>query len=245
MESPADLIQAVQGAKEFALISTPPPGLDAHAVRGYTLANLVDLFPDDTVEVLYQSNVDQLVKVTPGKVVKDIPEKMKIAVLSDCRVATVGDGGHGLGNSAYEIAKGLAKKHEVTLFAGHGSQFAEGVLVEHASEVIRANELMQGALQFDVIIDCSHQHLLSQVRPDWPIINRMGDGECRYIPPRQVMPSKFLQEKYGGAGRIIKTGIDVLAIPERNGNQPEEWVLYLGRIADKKGVKTAIEPMRS
>ena len=54
---------------------------------------------------------------------------VKLVVFSDTRQPTKADGGHGLGMSAHSIASGLAARgHDVTLCAGHGSEFGNGRL---------------------------------------------------------------------------------------------------------------------
>lgn len=139
---------------------------------------------------------------------------MNIAVLSDTRLPTLPDGPHGLGRSAHEIATGLAGRgHTVTLFAAPGSGFEAGRLVTHGDEQGRAHWLAQGeTADYDAILDTSHHHLLSRLRPDWPVLNRVCDREATYTPPNAVVNSTYMQNCYPAA-RLVNTGIDTAAIP--------------------------------
>lgn len=146
--------------------------------------------------------------------------KVKIAVLSDTRLPTLPDGPHGLGRSAHDIARGLAQRgYEVTLFAGVGSNFAFGQLCEDGDEIIRANRISRQPMVWDAILDTSHKHQLWKLRPNWPIVNRMGDRECVYQPGNAVVNSGSMRQMYPSA-RLVKTGVDVDSIPffpESNG----------------------------
>lgn len=163
---------------------------------------------------------------------------MKIAVISDTRQPTKADGGHGLGMSAHGIAAGLAGRgHEVTLFAGPGSDFP-GELVTGMSERQLATLCLAG--DFDAILDTSHQHHASRMDPFFPVLNRLCDLECRWQPPNVVVNSPFMQGRFGG--RLVHTGIDVDAIPFT-----AEGAGYLAYMAPKfahKGWGIALEVAR-
>lgn len=252
------LISVINDVKELALISTPPPGIDQHAVQGFTVRDIKALFPEMRMDVLECSRVDQLVMVRPKKDAKEVPAKMKIAVLASTRHPIVGDGANGIGNSAYEIASGLAERgHDVTLCAGEGSSFSAGELRTFADAQTMASSLAKTQPpEFDVFIDITHGHLLSTIQPDWAILNRMGDGECRYNPPNKIIMTEFLRKRYGD-GRLIKTGIKTEAVPLKpsppaplpHGEGSEngacdEHVLFIGRVHELKGIKAAMEAAR-
>lgn len=134
---------------------------------------------------------------------------MRIAVISDTRLPTRADGGHGLGMSAHSIATGLAERgHEVTLFAGPGSEY-DGDLHVGLSERANARQALDG--DYDAILDTSHQHHASRMDGLFPVLNRICDLECRWQPPNVVVNSPFMQGAFGG--RLVNTGIDVGAIP--------------------------------
>lgn len=244
MDDPALLVAAVERCRKFALIATPPPGTDPHAVKGYGVGDVIRLFDADkfAFSVLYLSDVDQLLMISRKEAkVAEEKDRLRIAVLSDCRVATTGDGAHGLGNSAYEIAAGLAleRGHHVTLFAGINSEFPHGELKIDEHETARAQRLAVGTdCPFDVIIDCSHYHDLSRLRPDWAIINRVGDVECKWDPPNAIVATQYMARRYHGA-KVIRTGIDLDKVPERNGTKRGDHLLFIGRMVGHKGVETA------
>lgn len=130
---------------------------------------------------------------------------MKIAVLSDTRLPTLPDGGHGLGMSAHDIATGLIDRgHEVTLYCGVGSAFDGGAMVEHDDEIMRAQAMPH---IYDAYLDTSHYHQLSKIAPRLPVVNRICDNECKWAPPNVVVNSPYMQGVYGG--RLVNTGIKV------------------------------------
>ena len=153
---------------------------------------------------------------------------MKIAVLSNVRTPTKADSPHGLGNSLHAIATGLARRgHQVTLFGGPGSDFDAGRLVMHTQEAFRLREN-----HFDALLDGSHDHNLSIEQPEWPVVNRVGDSECRWTPPRVVVATQFMQERYPAA-RIVPAGVDVDAIPFHE--QGGEYLAFMGILHPLKG----------
>lgn len=139
---------------------------------------------------------------------------IKIAVLSDTRLATLPDGSHGLGRSAHEIATGLAERGcAVTLYASPESKFDCGPLFTHGDENGRARWLADARESgYDAILDTTHFHLLSRLRPDWPIVNRICDLECTYQPPNAVVNSQYMRGRHPEA-RAIHTGINAAVIP--------------------------------
>jgi hypothetical protein len=139
---------------------------------------------------------------------------MKIAVLSDTRLPTLPDGSHGLGRSAYDIATGLAEQGcQVDLFAAPDSQFEHGRVFTHGDENGRARWLAEAvAPGYDAILDTSHYHLLSRLRPDWPIVNRICDRECTWQPPNAVVNSGYMRGLFPAAHQV-NTGINAAVIP--------------------------------
>src|SRR5262245_17691975 len=128
---------------------------------------------------------------------------MNIAVLSDCRVPTRATGGHGLGRLAWDIAAGLAKYgHGILFCAGEESERPDGaVLYEHTDELARAQGWEKSSLRAftDVYIDLSHNHDLSRIAPDLPVINWVVDLECRYEPPNAVVGNAWQRKAFPDA----------------------------------------------
>lgn len=130
---------------------------------------------------------------------------MKIAVFSDTRLPTRADGGHGLGMSAHSIATGLAKRgHDVILYCGWGSVFDKVRMFRFESEMV--NWYLNNQHEADVILDTSHNHILSKWQPGIPVLNRIADMECDYQPPNAVVNSAFMLQHYPKA-ELVNTGI--------------------------------------
>lgn len=161
---------------------------------------------------------------------------MRVNVLSDTRVPTVPEGGHGLGRSAIDIARVLTRMgHTVTLYAGPGSRW-EGALVEHANETQRAHELDKDSA--DAWLDISHYHDLSQVHPGWPVVNYILDLECRYQPPNTVVNTTHANRRYLNA-RFAPLGIPVDDIPLRTGKR--SYLTFCAKIHALKGHDIAMD----
>ena len=141
---------------------------------------------------------------------------MRILVLSDHRLPTMADGHHGLGVSVHSIATGLAERgHTVALVAHPDSQFDAGTLHGFVSESEAANVIswqLWDDFCPDVVLDSSHGHMLSRVQPEWPVLNRICDRECKWQPPNVVVNSAFMQRHYPKA-KHASTGINLAAIP--------------------------------
>ena len=167
---------------------------------------------------------------------------MRLAVLSDTLFPTLPDGGHGLGRSAHDIATGLARRgHDVTLYAGYGSEFDCGPLVEDVHELGRANKLTYHGMMFDAILDTSHHHDLSRLEPSWPVVNRICDRQCDWKPHNAVVNSPFMRGHYGGV--LVNTGIDTSEIPFPDPSDFSYFV-FVGKREDRKGWDTAQQVAR-
>lgn len=159
---------------------------------------------------------------------------MRIGVLSDCRVPTRDSGGHGLGRVVMDVAHGLAKKHDVTVFCGPGSETGTIPRVEHGDENQRAHLLAEW--RADVWIDCTHNHMLSAIRPEWAVLNFMMDFECAYRPPNTISGTGVMQRRYGG--EIVPVGIDAQHVPAFR--VPREGFVYAAKIHANKGYDLAL-----
>lgn len=171
---------------------------------------------------------------------------MRIAVLSDCRVPTLPEGGHGLGRMAFDIAEGLHKRgNTVQLWAGPGSEAPRGVVLRVTdSEHQRARDWSSSA---DVVIDVSHDHDLSRIKPDAAVINWIADTEIQYQPPRAVVGNAWQQRAFPAA-RIVPLGVNVEAIPFISEAQRDralmrgayEYLAYAAKIHAAKGFDIAL-----
>jgi glycosyltransferase involved in cell wall biosynthesis len=164
---------------------------------------------------------------------------MKIAIISDTRRPTGPDGNHGLGKSAHTLAIGLAAKgHDVTLFAGLGSQFEEGQLICCQRE---EDYNLDDHNRFDAYLDTTHAHRLSQRHIQWPVLNRVCDLECAWQVLNPVVESRFMLTRQPHA-EVVHKGIDVEAIPftEKAAN----YVLYMAQLIGWKGLDTAMQISR-
>lgn len=175
---------------------------------------------------------------------------MRLAILSDTRMPTLPVGGHGLGRMAFDLAAGLALcGHEVTLMAGMGSDAPEGVrLGIHEDELIRADGLalaaqtgQGGESVYEAYIDLSHEHDLSRLMPDAPVLNWIVDTEVQYQPPNCIVGNKWQARQFKNA-RIVPLGIDVARYPFVE--KPDDYVLYAAKIHPAKGFDIAIEVAR-
>lgn len=171
---------------------------------------------------------------------------MRIAVLSDTRVPTKAEGGHGLGRMAWDIADGLARRgHTIQLWAGIESDIPRnGTLCVSDDELTRAKNWSSAA---EVIIDISHTHALSTVKPDAPVINWIADTEITYQPPRAVVGNAWQQKAFPSA-RIVPLGIDVDGIPFVSETARDrvimrgvhEYLAYAAKIHAAKGYDLAL-----
>lgn len=165
---------------------------------------------------------------------------MKIAVLSDTRVPTLPTGGHGLGRLAHRLATHLQKRgHNVTLYAGAGSKF-DGKLVMDTNELQRAGILRQSDAA--VYLDMSHDHDLSRIQPDWPVLNYVVDSEVQYQPPNTAI-ILHTQQKYHPCGRYIAQGFVVDDYPLYP--VKKDYLAFAAKIIEHKGHHVALEVHQS
>ena len=162
---------------------------------------------------------------------------MKITILSCNRLPSKADSLGGLSKSAHDAAVGLAERgHEVVLVGAHGSEFEQGKVIElaHDGEMgyMAHINLMRGWT--DAIFDYSHTHRASEL-VDGPVLNVIGDNECRYVPPNAVAASKFMQSRYTNS-RLIRTGVrNVPFYPKA-----KDYLVFMGTLHPNKGFLEAM-----
>lgn len=157
---------------------------------------------------------------------------MKIALLSDTRLPTsLNYGGHGLGRAVARLATGLvARGHDVTVFAGYGSEVPGCTVIEHSNEDQRAYMLAAQENTFDVWIDGSHRFQLAYLREDWPMVCKPVDKEGQ--APRNRVYNNAANPAYlgQGAGMVINEGIDIDTIPF-GANHRSSHALFAGLLS--------------
>lgn len=162
---------------------------------------------------------------------------MKIAVLSDTRFPTAASyPGHGLGKMNLAVAEGLlARGHEITLYAGYGSEFA-GHLIQGYQESEFYSKGLDG---FDAIVDGGHEHKAQEAYPDAPIINVSHDREHK--PGRcAVFVSEAHKAYHKQPGRVIYNGVDVGDYSLRQGT-PGTYLAWMALMMPHKGPHAAIQ----
>ena len=164
---------------------------------------------------------------------------MKIVVISDCRLPTRPDGGHGLGMSASDIARGLTEfGHEVVMLAGAGSVFPHGELIEYYHEG-RTADVIETIEGVDAVLDTSHTHSYWKMRPRYPYVNRFGDREGRR-GPNSVVNSPYMKTFHPTA-ELVNTGIDITRIPFYDKHDDHPYVIFASAPHHHKGIGVARE----
>lgn len=159
---------------------------------------------------------------------------MKIDVFSDTRQPTLPYGGHGLGRVAIDMAHGLARRgHTVRLFAGKGSAAGVPVVIAEDEETCAA-EYDGGA---DVVLDLSHRHNLSKLRPDHAIVNFVVDFEYDGALPNAVIFNEGARELHPHA-RVVPLGVDVDTVPIGKGGQ---HLVFCAKLHAMKGIDIAVD----
>jgi glycosyltransferase involved in cell wall biosynthesis len=167
---------------------------------------------------------------------------VKLAILSDTRLPTNKNfAGHGLGQIMLAIAEVLKDRgHEVTLFAGQGSEFG-GTLYTRADE----KEFLQiDFSSYDAVLDGGHFHELSKLHPDAPIINLSHD--CESNPGRNAVFPSAAHRKWHGYdeqnGKIVYNGVRSQPLTINFGSGP--YFAYLSTFYPPKGAVMAMEAAR-
>lgn len=175
---------------------------------------------------------------------------MNICIFSTTQLPTLPTGGNGLGRVAYDLARGLsALGHEVELNAAPGSKAPEGVkLYICGDDAARANNQAAAYKRYtvaqgvpEVYIDLSHDHRLSQLLPDAPILNYIMDTACPYQPPNAAVGNAWQAQQFPAA-RIVPLGICVEEYPFVG--TPDDYVLYAAKLHPHKGWDIAVDVAR-
>lgn len=146
---------------------------------------------------------------------------MKIGVIGEMRMPVLPYGPGGLGRTTHMLATALLERgHEVTLHAT-SCEFTGRIACHEVNPYV-----------YDVILDMTHDHNLSRVYPNEPIVNLILDRECRYLPPQAVVETEYMQGHYPSA-KITPAGIDVDSIPFTE--TPGDYLVFMGlKVAHKQ-----------
>lgn len=178
---------------------------------------------------------------------------MRVCVIGDVSAAiTPAFGGHGLGQAVYRIAERLrVAGHDVTLVAGKGSEFSGTLITPVESErdysfepqLANAAYKAHSREKFDVFMDNSHMHVLSQLFPELPVVNAYHDI---FQPPTRcaVMMShgqKALMPPWCDGARVIHHAVDPQEMEFRPKADEPPYAILLGLVRDYKQPLLAIE----
>jgi len=177
---------------------------------------------------------------------------LKIAMISDAAYPTNSEyPGHGLGQAVLNLSNILlGNGHDVTLFAAEGSKFDGKLITPVSSEHNYYNEkkLAQAVItkndsdRFDIIIDNTHTHILSQYMRMTPTLNIIHDIWQTTSVPRPILLTegqKTLMPSWTWNAPVITHAINDLPFsPKRDEDDP--YVLFLGIIHYYKGIDIAI-----
>lgn len=133
-----------------------------------------------------------------------------------------------------------ARGHEAILYAGAGSEFNGALTVTcHENELTRAKEWYDRTA-YNAIIDLSHDHDLSRLHPELPVVNWVADTEVKYKPPCCIVGNKWQRDHFPEA-RIVHLGIDIDAIPFREKPDEPKHLAYCAKIHPLKGFDLALQ----
>lgn len=167
----------------------------------------------------------------------------KIAIISDCVHPTPYEYGHGLGRSAYNLAKGLSEcGWSVTLFGAHGSALSGSrvVTVPQVNDGRHEDKLRDAVLSiintFDYAIDMSHTHFMGKLQ----LVPTITDFQDRASGPGKncVFVSEYVKNYVNLPGEVIYNGIDTDEYTLYEGTR-DDYLLFIGSDIGHKGLRTA------
>lgn len=166
---------------------------------------------------------------------------MKIAVLSDTRLATRRDfAGHGLGQVVIKIAEGLqGRGHQIYLWGAPGSAADVSSVKKWTDE----RDFPGHPGDYEVVLDSTHLHLLQKKYPDAKIVNLSQDREApagkNAVYSSAAHKEWMVRHQFGSiTGMVIANGIDAAPIAP-NTKHAGDYYLYLAHFHPAKGILEA------
>ncbi|MCK5602135.1 glycosyltransferase [Candidatus Pacearchaeota archaeon] len=168
---------------------------------------------------------------------------MRIAIISDAMYPTPYEHGHGLGRSAYNLAKNLKEfGYPIVLFGCEGSHLDGATVItvprafDGRDEFALRVAVVGNDDKFDVAVDMSHTHCYATAGRK-PTIADFQDREG-YLAHNAVFPSEYIMKHVGRPGEVIYNGVDVKEFPLYEGPKGK-YLLFMGSDIWHKGLNDA------
>ncbi len=171
---------------------------------------------------------------------------MRIAVLASTVYPVPYEFGGGAEWATYYAATALQRLgHDVTLFAGEGSQFDKLIVIPQSPNGERDIALIaeEYAAAFDLFYDCTHMHLFARWHPNLPILVQAHDREPYHRGlPNLIANSRDHQAEIG-ARWVMISGIDTdKYVPS---GDVGVYALWFGRNTPDKNLPDAEDAARA
>lgn len=170
---------------------------------------------------------------------------MKLLLIGTCRQPTMNVGSNGLGRHTYDFLTKFKEKSNVNLttFLHKDSKLEWNDIRQYhyEHEVHNLQRIIDHIEQekYDVVLDFSHWHLLSNAVGDkYPIINFIHDEECRYSPPNCMLGNEWQKKTYT-TGRIFTTGINFSKY--KLYEKKKDYFSFCGKLELRKGYDIAYD----
>lgn len=168
---------------------------------------------------------------------------MKLLLIGTARQPTMNVGSNGLGRHTYDFLTKFKEKSHVNITTLlHKDSKLEWNDIRQLSYSDEVNDLQFiikhiEEEKYDVIMDFSHFHLLSNIVGNiYPIINFIHDEECRYTPPNCMLGNEWQKRTYT-TGRVFTTGINFSKY--KLYDKKEDYFSFCGKIEYRKGYDIA------
>ncbi|MBO8173072.1 MAG: glycosyltransferase [Bacillaceae bacterium] len=141
------------------------------------------------------------------------------------------------------LSRALAEMgHDIILFAPKGSS-CEGNVIEYPSHLSDKLAFVRERLPEDVDIIHDHGGTIAEARLSVPTLCTIHTRSRLDIPYPVYVSKTLLRGKGKGKGYYVHNGIDMKDYPLKR--KKEAYLLFIGRMMNKKGVHYAIETAKS